>query len=682
MKTEDFTALLAEHFKKITANSTHLYRVEVDKTELWNLYLDSMPAYLNKIFVERREFDCNSCRSFIRAFGNVVTIHEGKMTSIWDFVSNSEQYDPVLKNLSEFIHKHPISSVFFAESNIVGTKKNYSNILSVNGTPEVFHHLFLNVPNKFLNRTGNSNADVIGDLNTSVSVFKRSLDEISAYAIDTVLELIAQNSLYKGSEHKKLLTDFSLLKSEYDALVTDEEKSLFSWSKAPSLSPAITRIRNTAIGTLLVDISEGRPLDDSVTSYEKITAPSSYKRPKAIFTTRMLEDAEKKVSELGYQNSLGRRFATLDDITVNNILFSNKDASKRVQGFSSPFKELAKKVSTSPQKFSKVEEMNIDDFIKNVLPTTTSLEAFVDSKLAKNFVSLIAPKDRDAKSMFKWDNAFSWAYAGNITDSSMKERVKKAGGAVDGVLRFSIQWNDLSNDLVDLDAHCKCPSAHIYFGSKVDRLSTGFLDVDIISPTSGVAAVENISWSDLTHMLDGEYKFYVNNYDSRSAKNGFRAEIEFNGEIHEFNFNSPILGDQNIDVATVTLKNGVFSIDSKLPSTSSSKDIWNITTNNFVPVTVAMFSPNYWDEQSGIGHKHYFFMLDNCINDEKPNGFYNEFLDNELTPHRKVFEALGSQLSVEDVNDQLSGLGFSSTKRNELLIKATGNTERLLKLKF
>ena len=184
-------------------------------------------------------------------------------------------------------------------------------------------------------------------------------------------------------------------------------------------------------------------------------------------------------------------------------------------------------------------------------------------------------------------------------------------------------------------------------------------------------------------LRDGIYTFKIHNWRHRTPTNGgFKAELAFNGEVYQFVREKPLANKEWVTVAKLELKNGVFKILEMMECDTTPIDIWNLKTNQFVPVSVVMFSPNYWDEQTGIGHKHYMFMLKDCVNPENPNGFYNEFLKNELVQHKRVFEALGGKMAVESVEDQLSGLGFSSTKRNDLVVKVKGQTERIMRIKF
>lgn len=674
-----FKLELQKHFDEMQKEATHLFEVNVDKDELWNTYLDSFPLGTNNIFRERREHDCSCCRQFIKNIGNAVVIKDNQIHTIWELNLGDTTYQPVCDALDAFVKSHTVVDIYTTSFPKIGTDHNFEVI---DGKSHRWDHFFLELPKKFVNISSKSNEELKGQFRDTRNVFKRSLDEITMEALNTILELINSNTLYKGEEWKAALTEFKKYKKEYEKLASDVEKELYAWEKSVTVGMVIGRIRNHSIGVLLVNVSEGMALDTAVKKYEQIVAPTNYKRSKPIYTKAMLEKAQQQIVELGYMDSLPRRYATLDDITVNDILFSNKDSAKRISGANDIFGELAKNVKgRNAKKFSKVEEVTIDSFINDILPTANEVELYLENKHLSNLVSLIAPQNIDSKSMFKWGNNFSWAYSGNLTDSNMRDRVKAAGGNVTGDLRFSLQWNESGEDDCDLDAHCKTPCTEIYYSHKVDRDTKGKLDVDIIHPGRNIA-VENIAWVNRNTMKNGKYLFFVRQF-SGSVKNGFRAEIEFDGQIYSFDYPYSMRSGEDVNVAEVTYEDGKFTIKELLPSNVSSKEVWNIKTNDFVPVSVICYSPNYWENvKNKTGHRHVFFMLKNCINDENPSGMFNEFLVQDLYGHRKVMEALSSKMRVEDSDDQLSGVGFATDKRAEVIVKVIGNVERVLKIKF
>lgn len=682
---KEFRTLLQKHFDEMVKDGAPLFITNADEDKLYNLYLDSFPAGTNPTFRKRREYDCSCCRRFVKNIGKLVSFMDGQMVTVWDFDTKSDVYQPVVDALAAYVKTCAVVNPYYISRNMIsdgkfGTEMNYEYDADHKAV-RTWDHFAVEIPQRFIVNSYDVSTKM-AEWRDSANVFKRSLEELTMDAVDTVLELIAQNSLYRGKEFEGLVRGFKSDKQVYDRL-PDEKKSAYVWMAPGGASMNRLRIRNTAIGTLLVNLSEGMDVDAAVSAFEAIVAPANYKRPKAIFTKKMLEDAQKTVTELGYMNSLARRFATLDDITANNILFCNRDAAHRVMGAANPFEAMAKSLGTDPKKFGRAEEIGIEKFVKEVLPTAAGLELFMENRFSKNMVSLIAPQDKSAPSLFKWPNGFSWAYTGNMADSDIRENVKAAGGKVDGVLRFSIQWNDVPGewDENDEDAHCIEPDKnHIYYVRKWNSRTDGRLDVDITHPSRDKVAVENITWPDIKKMKEGEYSFYVNCFASRGGKTGFRAEIEFDGNIYSFNYDKPLHGGQNVAVAKVTPKDGKFSIKELLPSSTSTREIWGVNSNQFVPVSVAMYSPNYWDEQTGNGNRHYFFMLKDCVNPEKPNGFYNEFLKADLLQHKRVFEALGSQMAVQSVDDQLSGVGFSETQHNSFIVKVQGATERVLKV--
>lgn len=698
MEFKEFRNVMQKHMTTMFETDSKLFIADVDKDELWDLYLDSFPRGTNEIFRERREHDCSCCKQFIRNFGNVVILKNNEFVSIWDFLTNDSTYQPVINALSSFIKKATVKDVFVTTDSAFGVEQTFEKFES--GDIKSWDHFRVDLPKKYVTTSSSTIPSIIGEYREVKNVFKRSLEELTISSVETVLELIYQKSLYKGDEWKDQLEKFLTLHIEYSNL-QDKEKDNYCWAKSIEVGAALAKIKNHSIGVLLSDISKGMDLNEAVKRYESIVAPSNYKRPKAIFTTKMIEEAKKTMEDLGLLDSMERRHATIEDVTVNNILFANKDAHKKMGDV---FDDLVKDVVVSPKKFDKVEEVSIDTFVNDILPRAENIEVLFENKHESNLVSLIAPKNKESKSLFKWNNNFSWAYRGNITDS-IKERVKAAGGRVDGALRFSHSWNHCgmrNASLMDIHVfmpwstqnivHIKGQEIHDNYGNKErvgwnnrsHYVSGGMQDVDYTIPApEGYIPVENITFPDISRLKEGVYSFKIHNWKFRNPTvGGFTAEIAFGGQEYRFERKKALEQKEWVTVAKAELKNGEFKFLEMMENDFSSVDMWGIRTNQFHPVSIVMYSPNYWDAQDGIGHRHFFFIINDCKNDESPNGFFNEFLPEDLMKHKRVFEALGGKMKVGPSEEQVSGIGFSSTKRNSVVCKVTGNFTRIIKINF
>lgn len=660
---QGFKKVVQDKLDFLIEKSETLYEVDYDRDTLYENYLESFPEGTNNIYKERREYDCSCCKQFIRNYGLIVGIVDGVMVSIWDCQSSeiNDKYNVVAKALSDIIHQQNVVNIFVAKDPQMGT--NTSRMLKDDGTVHTWHHFYYKLPNHKVDRTSKSVESIQGESRQTRDVIKRSLEELKLDAVNTVLELINDKNLYRGEEHRSKLLTFKQLIKDWNKA---DNKELFYWTTAMKQG-RVAAIRNTAIGTLLIDLSSGMNIEKAVGRYEKVVAPSNYQRPKALITESMIASAEETITELGLIDSLGRRYAVLEDIHTNDVKWVSGESKKVMQ---SPFDALRKDVKVNEKKFDHVTDVTIDEFFKDVAPFAEKMELLMDNNHRNNLVSLIAPIVKHAEPLFSWNNGFSWAYAGGFADS-IKESVKRRGGKVDGVLRFSLSWAEGdSSDDSDLDAHCRTPNGRtIYYNQIHDSITGGRLDVDIQHPrTKGNKdIVENITWGNIHTMSKGDYKFYVHNYQLRGTQKGFSAEIEFNGEIHSFEYDKPVRHHDKIHVATVNFDGTKFTIKPVIASTKASKEIWGIKTMTFIPIETIMYSPNHWG--TNTGNKHYFFFLQDCINPEPPRGFFNEYLRGDLKEHRKVFEVLGSKMTVEHSDNQLSGVGFNNTTRNQVIVK-------------
>lgn len=681
MNFVNFASMVTSQIQKMEMTG-ELYYVDIDGDTLWDTYLNSFPEGANPLYKTSTEHDCNCCKQFIKAVGKVVAIDSNLQTmTIWDMAIDRPIVDPEYKIVATAMKNAVVNlsivNKFRYFQAKVGMKENYSE--DENGI-HTFNHFYHTLNNKFVMR---DSGRVLSDSRANFDVLKRSCTDITVDSIETVLDLISQNSLYRGEEHKANLRSFLTINNTYNTM-SDQLKDNYIWSIIDN-NTAISRINNSAIGTLLNDLSKGKDIDVAVSAFERIVAPSNYKRPKALVTQKQIDLAKKKIIELGLESALRRRYANLQDISVNDILYVNRNVANQLKE-SDIFGGVTATVKGNVANYDKVEKISIDKFISDVLPNVQSMQVLFEYKHTSNLVSLIAPTDPNGGKLLKWGNEFSWSYNGNVTDS-IKQRVVDAGGNINADVCIRLSWFNTD----DLDLHVIEPNGNeIMYNKKVNNNENGQLDVDMNAGGKLTnKPVENIYFSKYEKMIEGKYTVKVHQFQNRENINGgFVVEFESGNLRKMYRHENNLKHKETVKVLVFeyTHKNGI-KIISSINGYDETKIEWGISTNVFHDVNVMMLSPNYWESATNnrteyVGNKHYFFMLKDCKNNGTSRGLYNEFLRNDLNDHRKVIELVGNKLKVENTEKQLSGLGFSSTIANELVVKVTGKFTRVLKVIF
>lgn len=638
--------------------------VELDyEGSLFDIYLNNIPEEYNPVFRVNRFFDGSADRHFINRIGNLAMITPNyRLVYLWDFESKTF-FENSRKEMLKALKKCKIKNAFLTSFDMVGSGPNKDS-----KDPRItWTHYKYKTPSE-IRCSKHDIGDKLGKLNTQYNVFKRTMKECRLEDLESVIELGKDNSIYRASEFLGSLEKWHELKTKYNKKPSDE----FLWYNVIK-DGAYICYRNTVIGSLIDDLYNGVDLEKAVKSYESKVAPSNYKRPKALVTSRMVEDARAKLEEVGLLESIYRKAAKFTEIPTDKILFTSQE-SKSLSVFDD-LKQDAELTVKKKLDLSKAKEIKFGDFIK-LLPKVSKIGLLPNSAVNSSKVVLTNSKNENIPTPFKWDNNFAWSYIESDTADSIVKRVKEAGGVVDGDVRFSLSW-DNSDDL-DLSFENNYYQK-IYFGDK--RTLGGRLDVDANFSEIVENPVENIYWSDINHLKDGEYRVSVNNYMLRSERNqGFKLQMEVLGEITTYSYPDNDLRSVTT-MLKITKKGNNIDVTYENPKLIKS----NVSGNKFIDIKNVIKSPNAWDGET-IGNEHIIFLADDVEVKFSVRGFYNEQLNSKLEEHRKVTEILGSKLKIDPVEfestDTAKGYGISTTSNNVFYLRLTYNDNRqeLIKL--
>ena len=129
--------------------------------------MDAYPTEHNGIFRERREYDGNYDKNYIRRLGNVVSVTaDGTVNTIWN-VKVPGYFQDVADALHTLVSNLPLKEVFLTTEPTAGSKPNKDNTSDI-----IWTHFYSRVPSQFVIDKYNIGTKQ-GEITATIDVFAR-----------------------------------------------------------------------------------------------------------------------------------------------------------------------------------------------------------------------------------------------------------------------------------------------------------------------------------------------------------------------------------------------------------------------------------------------------------------------------------------------------------------------------
>lgn len=661
---EAFLYRLEQRLKEVTYKGT--LPVFHTDAECWTLYLGSFDDP-----VIRQYHNCNCCRTFINRYGSLAIITpEGELVpALWHVSDAPDLYAPAVAAMANAVRRAKVTGVFKSSDRTWGQHEAGG-----------WTHLSVTPPAGLV-YTGRAKSahEVAAALAQDHSLLRRALTEFSPGVVTKVQELVSSGHLRRANLIEGQLAWFAQLQKDLGG----SRSSNRIWLAAATAPAGWTHIRSSVLGSLLEDVAAGMEFEAVKRRFEERVDPGSYQRSQVAPSDNAIREAEKLVEKLGIAPSLPRRYASLDEVYSRAVWLPAKNSTAPATAapaasMGSVFSHLRTLVPDPALNLTVPPiSITLEKFKRAIMPGARSMAVRVPTDTSR-FIALTTAVDAGAPPILAWDsedcrNPVAWYYSGGV-DAEMRRRVTAAGGNVDDVdIRATLMWNDRT----DLDLSVEGPQGRVWFRAR--RVRDGWLDVDMNVCGETTEPVENIRWAK-GKAPDGLYAVMVNLFSwhgSHGHDVPFSLELELFGQVHT------VKGSVGSHLRTVgpfafEVKGGrvvqfrnTLQVDGGSPAAPLG---WGLQPGTDAQVTALVPSPNHWTHKGEFADKfgdHLFFLLDGAQDNGQGvgHGFFNEHLQAELKPVRRVLEAYNNTAPIAPAPGQPAcGIGLSSSGKVDLVV--------------